>query len=512
MMAGGQELDADRNTALNSTAVSCVDNGASCINNIASSNRDTTNMSEHDVEPEVDEGAKFCGPRTEPQPNASELHSGAFTISISKRSDIQVFSLLDKEATSSSWRLAPPLVQQSSQPPSLPAVSNPYGSDLHTAYEIESSEADDGSDEELDLAGEFSRCDDEELLQDVRNVNPDVEVNAQFARSSKPSWLSVEYQRLRERLNEEMRRNTSRAPTCYDRKSFYEGVDSTFLAARVTFQLDAAIFYQPRFFIWLPHCLVDRIPCPACLEARRQPMTGPTVFLQKHGFTDRCRRVVDINRNVYIVGYRYLCGHPGCKQVYQSWSPAILNVLPPAIARSFEFRLTYRSGLSRQLMMLLRNSFRSGIGPDQFTTMIESFHYQCFDELQAQFLEMVLDRSTRGSLSQYWTAIKPFSDFRDPDRYAGFVPSATYFGGFYDMLVEESSREIHQMIASLPADVLKQDHSFKVRAFWAIATSILNAAHMVFVYRLSNGWSKSEERPPIMPHFQQPICLVKFAQ
>ena len=116
-------------------------------------------------------------------------------------------------------------------------------------------------------------------------------------------------------------------------------------------------------------------------------------------------------------------------------------------------------------MMLLRNSFRSGIGPDQFTTMIESFHYQHFDELQAQFLEMVLDRSTRGSLSQYWTSVKPFSDFGDPDGYAGFVPTAPYFGKFYDMLVEESSREIHQMIASLPADILKQDHSFKVCAF-----------------------------------------------
>ena len=128
---------------------------------------------------------------------------------------------------------------------------NPYGSDLRTAYEIESSETDNDNDEDSDLAGEFSRCGDEELLLHG-NVNPDVGVNArnsQIARSSKPSWLSLEYQQLRERLNEEMRRNTSRAPTCYDRKSFYEGADSPFLAAKVTYQLDVAIFYQPRFFI-----------------------------------------------------------------------------------------------------------------------------------------------------------------------------------------------------------------------------------------------------------------------
>ena len=279
--------------------------------------------------------------------------------------------------------------------------------------------------------------------------------------SAKPKWLPNEYQRLRERLTVEMNQNSSRMPSCYERNSFYDGTDSSFLAARSTFQLDAGIFYQPSFFIWLPHVLVDHIPCPACLEARRVRHLGSVVHLQKHGFTDMARRVVDIDRNIYIVGYRYLCGHKDCKRVYQSWSPAILQVLPSALAQSFEFRLTYRSGITERLATLLRESFRSGIGPEQFTTMIESFHYRRFDNLQAQFLEMVLDRQ-QGTLSRYWTATNPFSEFRDLDGYAGFIPSAPYFGHFYDKLVEESARETQQMIAALPADVLKQDHSFKV--------------------------------------------------
>lgn len=55
-----------------------------------------------------------------------------------------------------------------------------------------------------------------------------------------------------------------------------------------------------------------------------------------------------------------------------------------------------------------------------------------------------------------------FGKFRDCEGYAGFVPSASYFGRFYDMLVEETAAESQQLIASLPADVVKQDHSFKV--------------------------------------------------
>ena len=355
-------------------------------------------------------------------------------------------------------------------PPTLP---NPYGSDLNAAKEVsgESTEEEDAT-----MREEFSRsCDHEEfeLERDTNDSNTNDSNTNETSRaatgtqtskarsSAKPKWLPNEYQWLRERLTVEMNQNSSHMPSCYDRNSFYDGTDSTFLTARSTFQLDAGIFYQPLFFIWLPHVLVDRIPCPACLEAHRVRHLGSVVHLQKHGFTDMARRVVDTDRNIYIVGYRYLCGHKDCKRVYQSWSPAILQVLPPALARAFEFRLTYRSGITEQLATLLRESFHSGIGPDQFTTMVESFHYRRFDCLQTQFLEMVLDRQ-QGSLSRYWTATNPFSEFRDLNGYAGFVPSAPYFGHFYDRLVEESARETQQMIAALPVDVLKQDHSFKV--------------------------------------------------
>lgn len=197
------------------------------------------------------------------------------------------------------------------------------------------------------LQGSF-RCDNEETWVEVNTRIP------QIACLSKPSWLPFEHYWLREQLNEEIRCN---API----------VDSPFLTA--TYWLDAAIFYQPWFFIWFPHCLVDRIPCPACPEACRQPMSG---FLQEHGHTDRCRQAVVVNRNVYIVGYCYLCGHPDCKWVYQSYSqgPSSCNCLLIWIPAHLPQRAI------TPVDILLQNSFRLGIGLSQFTTMIESFHYQ----------------------------------------------------------------------------------------------------------------------------------------
>lgn len=353
---------------------------------------------------------------------------------------------------------APPS-QQPIRP--LPAIANIYGSDLSAAAQCTNTDTNEDEDEEL--AVEFSRAGDDEPSDDApqESTTNSNATTGSSPRSGKPSWLPSAYASLRERLTTEMKRSTTHMPSCYERCSFYEGTESPFLTARSQFQLDAGVFHQAAWFIWLPHLLVDRIPCPGCIKAGRKSSSGSAVYLQKHGFTDSPRRVVDVDRNIYLVGYRYLCGHGNCKRAYQSWNPDILDVLPPALSREFQFRLTYRSGLSHRLAVLLREAFRSGVGPDQFTTMIECFHYHRFDQLQVQFLEMVSDRM-RGSLSQYWSTTNGFGEFRDLNGYAGFVPSASYFGHFYDMLVEESTPEIQQLISSLPAEILKQDHSFKV--------------------------------------------------
>jgi hypothetical protein len=115
-----------------------------------------------------------------------------------------------------------------------------------------------------------------------------------------PTWLDSEYQQLRERLTAEMKKSMSGLPMCYEHHTFYEGPENPFLIARSTFQLSVGIFHQPWFFIWLPHVLVDRIPCPACRVAGCQPVKSACVYLQKHGFARSPHRVVDTDQNIYV--------------------------------------------------------------------------------------------------------------------------------------------------------------------------------------------------------------------
>ncbi|GBE82644.1 hypothetical protein SCP_0410290 [Sparassis crispa] len=364
-------------------------------------------------------------------------------------------------------------------------VNNPHGSDL-SAGQFESSGINDMEQTEGDeMDEEFHPIgDDDNGIESGEPLDGEGRQRAQL-RSSMPLWLANEYNIVREKLTKEidktaLSRTISGRPDCYMQRSFYETVSNPYLLASSSFQIDPAVFYQPVFFIWLPHCLLgDRIPCPACHKAGRLSRDGKTVFLQKHGWVDKPRRVVDIDHCEYIIGYCYQCGNqPHCGRTYRSWSPAILDILPKALAVQFTFRLTFHSGLTDRLVSLLCDSFRSGMGAETFTKTIQSLHYRRYDQLHLQYLEMIKDRKD-GNLGMFFTKCTPFSAFGDRNGYAGFVPKADYFRQFYDTLIEFWAPEMQQCIAMLSARVLSVDHSFKVTKRMARinGTSVFSALH-----------------------------------
>ena len=234
----------------------------------------------------------------------------------------------------------------------IPAIDNPYGSDLAAALPCLGDDNED-DEEAAELDHEFSWSDDN-LPPDA--TNPTGNTRSWGApRSSMPTWLKNDYHQVWDRLTQEMKHDSSCMPTCYKRCSFYDGPENRFLAARKSYDGSAAgIFHQCRYFIWLPHLLVDRIPCPACQEAKRQGSQTCVVYLQNNGFVDSPCRAVDIEENVFIIGYHYRCAHKGCHKTYQSWSLPILDILPQAVSDQFSFRLTYRTGLTGCLAGLLQ--------------------------------------------------------------------------------------------------------------------------------------------------------------
>ncbi|KAK2467195.1 hypothetical protein APHAL10511_000744 [Amanita phalloides] len=78
-----------------------------------------------------------------------------------------------------------------------------------------------------------------------------------------------------------------------------------------------------------------------------------------------------------------------------------------------------------------------------------------------QYYELV--RARRDSvLSGLLQKHQRFGAWDDRAGYAGYVPSGRYFGGIYNLVMEEHAREIDQHMAMLSCHILTIDHSFKV--------------------------------------------------
>lgn len=279
-------------------------------------------------------------------------------------------------------------------------------------------------------------------------------------RSTMPSWLPEDYQNTCEQLRAEMGRNASGRPSCYDAGQFTIQPKRPIFATQRTYQVSPQQFYCPHYFVWLPH-LFGRIPCPDCKERGRVARDGLQVFLRLLGWPRGPRRVVDIEHNVFVIGYRYYCGHAECGKTYQSWSPKILGIIPPPLACEFPFHLTSRNGLTDTLVGLLRSAFQRGIGPVPFAEMLRVLHVRRYEKLYTEYLETVQTRATAvraGLLARH----ERFRDWNDVHGYAGYVPSAKFFRNFYDALVESRASEMDQHTAMLSARVLCIDHSHKV--------------------------------------------------
>jgi hypothetical protein len=315
------------------------------------------------------------------------------------------------------------------------------------------------NDGEEDLSSEFQSIgdDDDTELPPMKKL-----------RSTMPTWLANEYKVIRDQVTKEMK--LTKTPTCYNKGTFFIGDENPYLKQRFTFEVNPGAFHHHPWFIWLPHCLLGmRIPCPDCLKNHCKLSNNSTVYLQSLGWAKKARRVVDVDQVLFIAGWRYQCIL--CRHTYCSWSPAILNILPPALAAQFTFKLSFRSGLTNQLADLLRISFQSGMGPDKFTHMIQAFHYQRYDEFHLQYLELVKERKN-GIQGHFLPKSQPFGAFRDPNGYAGFIPGPPYFRGFYDKMVESDAPDLIQQIGMLSARVMAVDHSFKVSLFQFLKSNL----------------------------------------
>ncbi|PPQ85721.1 hypothetical protein CVT24_001668, partial [Panaeolus cyanescens] len=265
---------------------------------------------------------------------------------------------------------------------------------------------------------------------------------------------------------------TLQSPQCYRGQSMWiEPPDPVFSLARA--QLDPTLLYLPRVFLWLPHFLVTSLNCPYCSNV-----------LEKNGPLPP-RRVSGLDQNFRLVSWGYYC-RDGCKTHFAGWSQALIDSLPAHVRLSFPAVLSHRSGLSREVVTLLRVSNQHKMGPHGVRALLLEAHTQRFNRLLLQYLEVVLERVTgretalKGTVGTQTTLhaftietkMRGFGDFGDPTRYNGIVPSEDYLTEVLNREIEADEINANQHTACLPIDQLAIDDSHKVNKHVAKADGI----------------------------------------
>jgi hypothetical protein len=230
-------------------------------------------------------------------------------------------------------------------------------------------------------------------------------------------------------------------------------------------RFDPTLYYRPRIFLWLPHFLVETLHCPKC----------KTGVLEKNGAL--CpRRITDINDNFYIVSWAYYC-RKGCKGHFAGWSQALIDSLPRYVRLAFPAVLSHRSGLSHQVVTLLRVANQHKMGPNGIRSLLLEMHTLRFSTMQAQYLEAIFEvvcgyesevgkSSSQNTLHAYLRRqTLPFGDFGSQSQYAGFVPSERYLARMLNMAIEADEQDANQHTAIIRPDQLAIDDSHKVWSY-----------------------------------------------
>ena len=304
--------------------------------------------------------------------------------------------------------------------------------------------------------------------------------------------LKTYFEGLQERFKNDVKEKGM--PAEYSRGTFWIDPPAPFFAFENQDVVDPTKLYYPRVFLWHPRLLLPKekkLRCPICCSE---------MGLKGYNKDPHARRVLDVDRYVWIFFYyciilmnkpfldnvscfylmsmRYKCNNEvdgGCKKrkdgtgytvnTLNAHDPKIIQQLPRHLASEFPAVLTYRGGISRTLAKLMRPCVQSAMGVERLTRMLREMHTLRHSELEFKYLSAALYRQNnptlRSSFARQDQQLPQFSEFDDPDGYAGYVPSTGYLRKLYTAIIDQLRAFMDREMSYLGGEILKGDHTFR---------------------------------------------------
>ena len=120
------------------------------------------------------------------------------------------------------------------------------------------------------------------------------------------------------------------------------------------------------------------------------------------------------------------------------------------------------------MMSQMCNTFATHFSPAPFAEMTSELHHNHHTQFELMYYDAACSLGLRGSL------IPSFSSFGDSLQYAGSSPSVHYLNAMFVDWLMAHQIFIEQAQTSLPANVMKVDHTFDVGLYLYFAWNLLN--------------------------------------
>ena len=244
--------------------------------------------------------------------------------------------------------------------------------------------------------------------------------------------------------------------------------------------------YYRDVFVWLPDIRwpdnVKRTFVPCCPNCKTNDRVGPHCFRNNHSG----RLIVGLEETYYCITRRYKCS--ACEEVAQQakaqveafakdknlkvdvevddessytfmgWDQRVLPLLPYGKGNKFPAFLTWRAGVDKQIVKMLRPLHEGGMRPERVSDLLLELHSLKFDEDRLEH-----ENEIKRTKSTFTTAgsCSHLGDFGDKLKYRGTVPTGQYLGHVYKKYHSSISEHLEKEVKKRGAETIHWDVSYK---------------------------------------------------
>jgi hypothetical protein len=262
---------------------------------------------------------------------------------------------------------------------------------------------------------------------------------------------------------------------------------ASWIAKKLNLSRSYSAYYRD-VYIWLPDIRWNDVDCmPCCPTCKCNQQVSNMGFHANHFG----RLIVGLTETYYVITRRYRCYScmrksndlsltfdEVCAQVdgvsaertvdkiqynFMGWDERILPLYPLGRGSEFPAVLTWRAGVDKKVVAMMRPLFDKGFKPESMANMLMELHTLEFTKKCIRHEYEIKGKRNQAAFGLLASATKDelLGDFADKKKYNGVLPTGKYLEHVYIKQGESIRHHLYREVKKRDADVLMIDVSYK---------------------------------------------------